>query len=644
MTVLFGALRTGGRADAGHDVDLLDAMGRRAARTAVPLATEPTMATLHADAIALGACSRPATGSASPFARTADAVVAFAGHIHNRTELEHRLGLEPAASDAELACAAHDQLGDDAPAAMLGDWSLIAWHPGRRTLTLARDATGCTALYWWQGPGGVAFATSLGTLIACPGVPARPDARWVAALLTVFDDPERPDATAFEGIRAVPPGHRVHIRDGHAALQRWWWPERGEPIVGADTDGLYERFAALYDDAVRACLQVPRGSIAMTLSGGLDSGSVAALAAPALAARGERLTAYVHRPRFARVSEPEGRTADEWSLALATAQFVGNIDAIGCRSEKLSPIDGILQWLDACTVPVHAAANAYWMLDIARQASASGATVLLMGQAGNSTVSYAGSGDVWSLAKREGWRAAVRELSGDPGGLLRAANGRVLKPLLRPAWHAALRAGAHLRSPRHGWQSFGLLRPSFAAALKLDQLMREAGHDAAFVRPTEHRQRQFRLSLLGGANNGLSSWSAMGDAFGLQVRDPTRDRRLVEYCWRLPDEVFWAHGRHRGLVRVGLHDRLPPEVLTSQRKGLQSSDLRERLRDCGDAALAQCLELAGHPVVSEWIDVDRLRAVLSIAIDPDRTIAGDGAVARHALRALAVGTFVAQHL
>ncbi len=638
MTVLFGTYGLAGALRAEDARDLLERMRRRAEATTLSKTSPSVTSSIEAEGAAFGACQHlicdlPGT---TPFAHSGRVWLVFHGRLDERAVLARLLNVP--GTDAELVLAAYKRFGLDCVQHLLGDWILAVWDAPRQRLLLARDATGNNAIYWWQGGGRLLFANSLPTLLASQAMPTRPNARWLAGLLTVFTDPAHPGATAFEGVQAVPPGHLLLVKGQRSNLQRWWWPERAPSLEGVPQDELHQRFLALYDDAVRSCLRRAGGSVALTLSGGLDSGSVAALAAPALAEQGQRLTGYVHTPRFAEVAT--GRTADEWPLALATARFVGNLDAVACPTDHISPVEGIRRWLDVAGAPSHAASNWYWLLDLSQQASSAGASVLLTGQAGNSTVSFAGNGDIRPLLRRAGMAAAWRELRDEEGGWLAAVRDRIVKPLLRPVWNAHQRAAAAATSRKPGWYDFSLMRPSHADSLKLDAAMRQAGHIPQLTPTPPHRWQQFRLSLLDGADNGLAAWNTLGIAHGLSICDPTRDRRLVEFCWQLPDEVFWAHGRGRGLVRSAMRDWLPAEVLDCSRKGLQSSDIRRRLHDCRDDLLGCVDEACRHPVVGEWIDTERLATSARAALALDRPPPRGSVAATHVLRTLAAAMFV----
>ena len=657
MSVLFGAHGMAATLTADAARGLMERMGARAAVAAIPLPSAPVTTIVTTDGVAFGVCERQHPGETLPLptARGPGLWLAIQGRLDNRAELAALLNLpaldDPDATtesdtstpDAALVLAAYQRFGIDCVEHLLGDWVFALWDVGRNRLLLARDATGNSAAFWWQGGGQLLFATSLPTLLAAGPVPTRPNARWIAGLLTVFTDPAYPGATAFEGVFAIPPGHVLLVEGGQADLKRWWHPEALQPIKDTPLPELEARFLALYEDAVRRSLWRRRGAVAATLSGGLDSGSVVALAAPMLAQQGQRLTGYVHTPRFSVADGQVGRTQDEWPLAQATARFVGNVDAVACPTDHISPIEGIQRWLDVTAAPSFSPSNWYWLLDIVQRAASAGASVLLTGQGGNYTVSNAGTGDLHPMLRRSGLAAVLQELGADEAGWLGALRDRVIKPALRPVWHAGRRILGSAMSGTPGWHAVALPRTALADHFELAAAMSRAGHDPGFRTSSPQQWRLLRLGLLGGADNGLALWNELATAHSLSIRDPTRDRRIVEFCWRLPDQIFWAHGRKRGLVRCGMHDRLPPEVLDCTSKGLQSSDIRLRLRECRDDFLGRIDEVCRHPIAGEWIDTERLVGSAQWALDGEGRMPADSVAIVPMLRALAAGMFIARH-
>lgn len=571
------------------------------------------------------------------------------GLVCSRPSLLAQLGqaaVDKTCSDAELVLALYRRLGSDCVRHLAGDWSFALWDPERQELILAKDPTGNCAMYWWSDAAGrTLFANHMATLIASGPVPRRPDPRWISGLITVFYDPEHPSATAFEHVHALPPGYLVRFRNGQMNLVEWWRPEAASSMDLGSPEALTEEVLALFRDAVVQRLSRQTGTVAATLSGGLDSGSVVAMAAPVLKAQGQRLQAYVHVPRFNQEAGTPGRTGNEWSLAEDTARRVGNVDLHACPSHSPDPLDAIDTWLDVMAVPSHAPGHWFWYLDIVRQSVANGSSTMLTGEGGNATISFAGYGSLWGRIKSLEFGKVARELVQETGGLPSAISNRLLKPALRPLWRSLFRRfdeGWRLKG-RPAWTDFGLLDKSLAGRIQLQAAMHAVGHDPGLRSVPSHHFNRWRAGLLGLGSNTFAIGHSLGMSHGIEWRDPTRDRRLVEQCLRLPDEVFWCHGVQRGLIRRGMRESLPPHVLACTAKGLQSSDLRERLIDSGPKLMAAVESVVRHPVVADWFDTQRMRvSAQEIVAGVDGTSPA-GVTPHHLLRALAAANFVARH-
>ena len=78
---------------------------------------------------------------------------------------------------------------------------------------------------------------------------------------------------------------------------------------------------------------------------------------------------------------------------------------------------------------------------------------------------------------------------------------------------------------------------------------------------------------------------------GVLQRDPTKDKRIIEFCIHLPMEQFCKEGIDRRLVKIYLKDILPPHVIRFQKQGKQSADIRYRL------------SLNWESIRNEWIQI-----------------------------------------
>ena len=106
-------------------------------------------------------------------------------------------------------------------------------------------------------------------------------------------------------------------------------------------------------------------------------------------------------------------------------------------------------------------------------------------------------------------------------------------------------------------------------------------------------------------------WHALGAGYNLDVRDPTQDSRLVEFCLRLPNDQFRRRGEDRWLIRRAMAGRMPQEVLYNRRKGLQAADLGYRVAEQHEEISAVLDRLEQSSLARECLDLTRMRGVLT---------------------------------
>jgi hypothetical protein len=94
---------------------------------------------------------------------------------------------------------------------------------------------------------------------------------------------------------------------------------------------------------------------------------------------------------------------------------------------------------------------------------------------------------------------------------------------------------------------------------------------------------------------------------GVLLLDPTRDRRMVDFCMSLPPDQFTANGKMRRMITEYMEELMPPHILKSRKQGLQSADQKLRILRQKDA------------IVDEWLRIYREHAE-DLRIDTDKAI------------------------
>lgn len=474
-----------------------------------------------------------------------DLVLVAAARIDNRQDLYHLLAvpnLERATTpDSVLILKAYEKWGADCPEHLLGDWVFAIWDARNRRLFIARDHHGNTGLYYYRHSRFFVFASSLKGLFALPDVPRRLNSNHLARVLVSW--PTDGESTAYEGVFRLPPAHAMTITAGGIRVRRYWRLEDAPDVRFGSDQEYIDAFLELFEEAVRCRLRTCR-PVGIQLSGGLDSTSVAALAARELDGHGKRLLAFSSVPKYDTTQAVAShRLGDETAFIRATCQFVGNIDLTYITADQISPLEGIRRQLGIFQEPIHAAANLYWIVALFEAARQHGVGALLNGQGGNDTISWSGNrhGYLYSLFNTRRWSDWWREVAAwravHQASRWRTFKSQVVRPLLPPNW---FRFYKRLRDGTSSWTEYSAINPDFAEAIELTAQMVEHGHDPAFVPTRDSRENRY-VSIKPGRSIVGAISAEMGIAFGLEIRDPTVDKRVMEFCLGIPDRLY-VHG------------------------------------------------------------------------------------------------------
>jgi asparagine synthase (glutamine-hydrolysing) len=213
-----------------------------------------------------------------PIANEDDSIhVVQNGEIYNYRELSFELRRAGHAfrtrCDTEVLVHAYEEWGDEFAKRLRGMFAIAIWDAPRERLLLVRDPFGIKPLYYRVSAGALEFASELRAL---PRGEVDPDA--VDAFLAFNSIPA--PLTIFRDTRKLPPGSVLIWENGDARITRYARPAPAEASELRDDDEaeLIEECRARLRDSVRAHLvsDVPVGVL---LSGGIDSGLLAALAA-----------------------------------------------------------------------------------------------------------------------------------------------------------------------------------------------------------------------------------------------------------------------------------------------------------------------------------------------------------------------------
>jgi len=517
---------------------------------------------------------QPLASSRGDLILTADA------RIDNRDELIRTLTTkgflqDNSSTDADVILAAYQCWGETCPAHFIGDFAFVVWDKTRRRLFAAREPMGMRALYYRLEPHRVLFATEIKQILAVPDVPARIFEPAVGAFLAT--QAGTPDWTLYDGIVQVPPAHALTVDKSGHNVRRYWDIDPDYRIEYTDEDQYAEHFAEILKEAVRCRLRGTK-PVGIFLSGGMDSGSVAATAGWLLRQGG--------------MDGHPGFRAYCWAFE----------DFPGSDERHIS--DGIVDHYD---LPVaYIPADTAWPLKdypkhgpdqddpylpyfrvladrTLERARADGVGSMFTGGLGDIMVGGAifdyldqlrqghlrmvwddllAHGRLWGRKRRR----LVRDFMWEP----------LVDSLLPPGEAGRLGRALHRPQPYPEW-----VRSDFARRVDLEDIIRRSLPQSPVNGIA--RSRRYQMVFWPASARSLVTWEVSNAHFGLGDADPFSDRRLVSFVLAVPQRIINRAGEIKRVARRSMRGIMPEEVRRAAGKinptPLLDVAIKERARD-----------------------------------------------------------------
>ncbi|HEY8430301.1 MAG TPA: asparagine synthase (glutamine-hydrolyzing), partial [Sandaracinaceae bacterium] len=531
-------------------------------------------------------------------------VITYNGEVYNfaalRRELEE-LGFEPrSTTDTEVILAAYARWGEAAIARMRGMFAFAIFDPRTETVLLARDRLGIKPLYVSEAGGVLWFASELRALLASGRIERRLDPRALEAFVWHGFVPG--PRTIVDGVSLLPPGTTMRVGlDGRLRPARRYWQV---PRTSAhDEESAVRELGEALADAVRLRL-VADVPLAVFLSGGVDSSTVAALAQTASTAPITTFNIRFDEPRW-----DESKHAREVARALGT-------DHREITLTEQSFADVLEDALASIDQPTFDAINTYF---VSRAVKEAGITVALAGTGGDEL--FGGYASFVDLPRA---RRAASRLRGVPEPVLaraaavatRLVTGEASEVEPQTRWGKLADVLATRGDLVSLYQvSYGL----FSRALARELCCR---HELEFGLEPE-RARELRALVEGepelAAISHLELASFVGErllrdtdaasmAVSLEVRVPLLDHVVIEALARVPLRRRYEPLRKKALLKRFVRQQLDPTLFDRPKAGFElplerwcRRSLGPRLRDAfSDVATAARVGLDGEALARLW--------------------------------------------
>ena len=477
--------------------------------------------------------------------------IVFNGEIFNHLDLRQKLiergHIFDTNADTEVILHLYEEKGADCALDLNGQFAFVLWDSRDNSLLLVRDRFGIKPLYYTIQGNRLLFGSEIKAILQDASIPRKLNYEALAEHFTFQNT--YGDKTFFEGICLLPAGTWLRVdSDGNIQQQQYW-----DMIYSADDirpEHLLENELREHlEEAVRRQLmsEVPVGA---HLSGGMDSGSIAALAS-------------LHIPHLQTFNcgfeiPPGPDKYEKYFDESAYARLIA--DHLDVQHHEMR--------LDA-SYNFPAIAHVAWHLDEPRLGISYQNYYLSKFIHGNATVVLTGAGGDEFFAGYV-WRY---------NAAMQFSNPAQFKPRYYDLWTRFLSD-----KDKHDWFFSDSTNAALGDFSTYDSFLEVANHATG--------NDPLAWALYFDAKTFLHGLLIVSDKLGmsasLEERVPLLDHDLIDFALRLPSNWKLRNGQGKYMLRNVMRNLVPEEIATARKQGFTPPDAtwyRTVLRDEVEALL-----------------------------------------------------------
>lgn len=504
----------------------------------------------------------PLSGNNNRLTITADA------RIDNRDELFNKLDFAGQEThrvpDSLLILKAYEKYGEECVKHLIGDFSFAIWDENEQKLFCARDHTGVKPFFYYKDDHFFAFASEARGLLAIKGLNQEINEDYFLKSMTQLQPLKK--ETAYKYIFRLNVAHSLTVKNGTIQFVKYWELDANKEIIYEDKEQYLDKFRELFTEAVRCRLR-SNYLIGTELSGGLDSGGIAAVAANLLHQQGKKIAAFVS------VSAPRQLYKDENIREEVYADEVIKFSGIDFVEKKITDqtkgdfLKEIDDRLSVYGYPPKVPMD--WNRWLYKSASGMQVRTMLSGHGGDQLVTDYGGKYIFDYFNNKKYKTYFK-LAINKWGIRRAFINIIEMKMKHPAPLIVkkLMVGRKIKEIKQSPTNF----------LAPDYFHRVKSHINFTHFPSNFKEVQKNKISVDFVGDRMEFETLLGLQFKLCPVFPMMDIRLMEFVLAVPTEEKIQPGKRRWLYRRAMQDLMPEKVVNRKTKHVSPTILQDQVK------------------------------------------------------------------
>ncbi len=531
-------------------------------------------------------------------------IITADARIDNRKELSHKLNIKDAefVPDSFFLLKSYDKWGEKCTKELLGDFAFAIYDKNKETLFCARDHMGVKPFYYYFSDDSFFFATEIKSLFTIPEVPYKLDELKIAFHL--MRSPIDKLHTFYKDIFSLSAAHSLVIDSFDNKITQYWKLNPNLKTIFDSESDYVSVFQEIFTEAV-SCRLRSAFPLGFELSGGLDSSSVVCVAKKILSENSSESikTFSLVFNEFPQVDE---------SYYIKKVIDIGGIEPNFLFGDRVSPLEEIetISWYleQPFYIP-----NTTLLWNNYKNMRKNHIRILLGGDGGDQVLSH-GNHYIHDLVASRQWKKFIKELRGVSKRKNQNFYHNLIKELIFPViplhFKKLLKKISLFNGINKSYNREYLINSNFADNLGGEENLRELAGISMIISNVSDTARNHHYYLMDKTSHQypLEVQDRIASPFSLELRHPFYDKRLIEFCYSIPDDIKFKFGWDRYMLRVGMENILPKEIQWRSSKKSFTPVLERNLLLLEKKNLENYV-LTENKKISEYVDLSNVNHI-----------------------------------
>ncbi|GAB4313400.1 MAG: lasso peptide isopeptide bond-forming cyclase [Methanobacteriaceae archaeon] len=527
--------------------------------------------------------------------KKAGLVITADARIDNRKELSKELDIEDKedVSDSYFILKSYEKWGEKCPDYLLGDFAFAIWDENEEQLFCARDHMGVKPFYYYLDDDMFVFGTEIRAIFSQYHIKKLNELKLAFFLMFNTHDKKM---TFFKNISKIEPANYLIIGKT-IKISKYWELDPNKKIIMDSKEDYFKEFRKIFAKAIKCRLR-SNYPLGFELSGGLDSSSVVCMARKI----NDKNKFYNNIKTFSYVFDEISEVDERFYINKVVEK--GGIKTYFLKGDEISPLNEIEDIIKNQEQPFYTP-NLSIIWNLYKIIQNKSIRVLLSGNGGDEIISHE-SYYFKYLARSFQWKKMIIEMYKHSKIYKKSFFNLIISNLflLKLPDKILNLINFYIKPSIFKKNGTFILNSKFSENVGGKKFLNDLKW-----KPFDDAQtsRNYHYLAITDDQYVLEMLDKLSSNFFIEPRYPFYDKRIIEFCYSIPDDLKFHDGWNRLILRESMTNLLPYEIQWRTKK-TNYSPVYERNLLMEKERIESIFGSDNH-IITEYLDLDIIKDI-----------------------------------